>query len=307
MKFFKKYGVALVLTAAMIVLAVAIGRPSAPKPENPDYYGKWIADDADILSASAEKAISGYNEQLDGKYGSIVGLITVDSWAGEDPEDLTYDRAEEMGFGEWDFVLALSKKDKDFYFAFGASSGDYTNAALETTVIRRMTDDVYTTKASEIIPALYADLTQWYEEYIPEGTGEVASRGENAGAAVFGTLFVFLLILVFIVVVISAASASSRRTTYVHVGTPWYYRPFRRRWYAPPPPPMHFGGGVHRPSSSRPVNSGGGTRPTGFGSTTRSSSRGFGGTSRGGSFGGGPRGGFGGSSRGGRGGFGGRR
>lgn len=294
MKTLKKYAPALLLTAAMILLAVVIGRPSAPKPENPDYYSKWIADDAELLSASARQAISGYNEQLDQKYGSIVGLITVDSWSGTDPEDFTYDRAEEMGFGEWDFVLALSKGDRDFYFAVGASSGDYTNAALKTTVIPHMTDDVYTSKASDILPALYADLTKWYEEYIPEGTGETDFRGGSTAGS-FGLFFVFVLILVFLVVLCCVVFAFPGRTTYVHMGMPWYYRPFRRRWYAPPPPPpMHFGGGVHRPSSSRPVNFGRSSRPTGFG-----------GSSRGGSFGGGRRGGFGGSSRGG--GFGGKR
>jgi len=310
MKVLKKYAPALLLTAAMILLAVVIGRPSAPKPENPDYYGQWISDEADLLSASTEKTIAGYNERLDQKYGSIVGLITVNSWAGEDPEDLTYEIAEDMGFGEWDFVLALSKKDKDFYFAFGASSGEYANAALETTVIRHMTNDVYGSGADNILPALYADLVKWYDANIDVGAGASQSRpGVGTALFSFGTMVLFLVIILFVVFIVALVSVASRPSyggAYVYTSWPWYYRPFRRRWYAPPPPPpMHFGGGVHRPSSSRPVNFGGSSRPTGFGGTTRSSSRGFGGSSRGGSFGGGRRGGFGGSSRGG--GFGGKR
>lgn len=292
MKFFRKYGVALAVTAAMILLAVMIGKPDAPKADNPDYYGKWIADDANLLSDAAERAITGYNEQLDEKYGSIVGLVTVDSWGGADPESFTYERAEEMGFGEWDFVLALSKRDKDFYFAFGAESGYYANAKLETAVIRHMTDAVYGSGADTILPALYADLAAWYDDHIDPHAGASADRSDGGSSGGLGVLLVFLLIALTVVIVISAASrASCGGSPYIPVGTPRYRRPYR---YAPPSPP-------------RPSNFGGASRPSGFGSTTRSSSRGFGGSSRGGSFGGGSRGGFGGSSRGGCGGFGGRR
>ncbi len=306
MKFLKKYGWALLLTAAMILLAVVIGRPTAPKAENPDYYGQWISDEADILSASAEKAIAGYNEQLDKKYGSIVGLITVDTWGTADPEDFTYDRAEEMGLGEWDFLLLLSKRDKDFYFAFGAESGYYANAELETTVILHMKNEVYSAEASGILPALYADLVKWYDANIDVGAGASQSRpGVGAAFVSFGAMMLFVLFVVFIVVLVSAASRPTYGGTYVYTSWPWYYRPFRRYRHAPPPPPPHFGGGFHRPPSSRPSSFGGSSNRPGFGN--HSSSRGFGGSSRGGSFGGGSRGGFGGSSRGGRGGFGGKR
>lgn len=311
MNFFKKYGVALAVTAALIVLAVVIGRPTAPKPENPDYYGKWISDEADLLSSSTEAALAGYNEQLDAEYGSIVALMTVNTWGSADPEDFAYDLAEEMGLGKWDYALVLSKQDRDFYFAFGAESGYYADSTLETTVIHHMTDDVYGPKADTILPSLYADLVKWYDESFPKADEDTAVRADReAGGTGFGGILVLLLIILLVVVLIRASSrsAGSGGTTFVHTGGPVFYR--RPLWFWTPAPPRPHAppfGGVHRPTNSRPMNFGGTSGRSSFGGTTRSSSRGFGGSSRGGGFGGGSRGGFGGSSRGGRGGFGGRR
>ena len=284
-QFLKKYGLAVGVALALVIIAIVIGGKQASSASS--YYDQFVQDDAGILSAETERMVAEYNEKLDANFGSIVGLITVSSANGADLEDLSYDLGGDLGLGEWDFLLLIDAGSKDYWFAPGSDDlAEWINNELTVVINTTVYDSLQNGKIDSGVEKLYPKLLNWYEKYIPQ-----SNSGGRSGPGFFGSVIGILAFLVILLCIVRFVV--SPIVTYPIYGA---YRPLwgwgfwpgiryhrhHHHYHRPPPPSGGFGG---------------------FGGGFGGSRGGFGG-SRGGGFGGGSRGGFGG---GGRGGFGGGR
>lgn len=338
MNFFKKYGVAIVLMIAIIAGCVAYGQvtktsqPIADLSANDfakDNYSSYInltEDYAGILSNDTIKTIAQYNAALDYEYGSVMAVVT-DNLGGSDIAMAAEDTFYEWEMKSVDLILFIDADSDLWYFGYGDEFGYYVNNRLQTIFTASLDGGSITSNANKAIPKLFANLEDWYEEYIPVDGGDfVPQKQASLGAGMFSSVIVLVFMLLVVVIIFSASGVGRRRYGYGFWGPYWgpIFRPRRypggpmfprghhhHHYGAPPPPHQNhqrndrgpfgpggtggFGGGSFG-GSSRGSSSGGSRSSGGFGG-------GFGGGSRGGgSFGGGFGGG---GSRGGRGGGGG--
>ena len=356
MKALKKYPVAIILTLVMVAAAIGIGlwrAPATPVPSpnsqssaldstlSISSYRKWIADDASILSASAEQQLALYCANWDQRYHSVVSVVTVMT-PPELLDDYAYERGYELGLGEGDAILVLSPASGECYLATGDDFATMLTDSMASDYLSTyLGQDFLDGRYDDAVLQLFSALNDLY--YSTFGLGALESHGPvSVPSAGVSFWFPSLLILAIFFLVIATAIDQSRYTAYRrrYYGVPnppvvfrpilfWHgprYGWYRRRWAPPPPPPPRrprgpgsgpFGGGGSSPSGrGNSFNSGrhGGGFGGSFGGGSRGGSFGggrsggsFSGGSRGGSFGGGRSGGsFGGGSRGG-GSFGGRR
>lgn len=309
MKLFKKHGFAVAVMIVAIIGSLVFAHFYHPQQEytpesqsaaedwaeeNASEYRQFIVDKTDALSEKEIERLSEYNAALDYRYGGIVGIYLTDLPDGEDIADATYDAADTLGLGDSDLCLLIDMGGKDWYAVPSDSLLDYVDNEFELIFRQNMTQSVYSGDADEQLTELMEDLTDWYEDNVPQQVKTTDTYGEGG---VFVAIFVILII---ILVFIALISSIVRRV--VHRPFIWFGggpRPPRHHWHHNPPPPPHggpMGGGPRRggaPPRSTPPRST--PKPNNFGGGSRG---GFGGSSRGG-FGGGSRGGFGGGSRGG--------
>ena len=328
MNVLKKRWVAVLITLAVIALAVGIGRLRAPDPAvqgvagnldtslSTQDYENYLLDEAGVLSPSTEHSLALYNANWDRRYGSLVAVVTVQDTGGRDMEDYAYDLANEASLTSQDAVLLISVGDADAYLL----PGQYFLTSLSSSDITKLIDrDLFGTPEDydQGTLALFSSLNSEFTAQM--GTGGGSSSYYYGTGYFFPSTLVTLVVLAVVVLLILSAIDSARYNAYHRqyygMGTPpVVFRPilfwhgpgfgwYRRRWNRPPPPPPPpggprpprgggFGGSGFGGFSGRP----GGGRSGGF------SSRPGGGRSGGFSSrsGGGRSGGFGGRSGGGR-------
>ena len=343
MKFFKKQGVAWVITIVMIIAAIVIGLArgsTTPTPAKPSAsldtslstgaYEQWVGDFAGVLSDKEIEQICLYNANWDYRYGSIIVVEILEDIPAQGLVDYTYDWANEFDLGSADGYLAIVPDEMEAYLAVGQ---DYPLSDSQITVYMNqyLYDSVKSGDVGRGILTLFSELNDYYVENY--GTGDNTYYVEDDSfSALVGLIFLVVIVLIILNSIDQARYNTYRTRYYGVVNPPVVFRPilfwhgpgtswYRRNWRRPPPPPPP--GGPRGPGGfsggSRPGGFGGSSRGSGFSSSSRGSSFGssrggsFGG-SRGGSFGGSRSGGFGGGSRGGGfsggsrgGGFGGRR
>ena len=336
MKFLQKTWVAVVITAAMIVAAVAVGlsKPApavTPEPSSPGtnvsavtgldtslstgQYQRYLNDQPGVLTEEQRQQISLYNANWDLRYNSIL-VVDIQSAAPSSNSlaDYAYDQANSMELGQYDAYLVIVPSIQDAYFAAGV---DYplSDSQITDFMDRYLYQDLVDGQTGQGVLALCSGLNDYYVSNF--GTGSADSGyayddyGADDGSALVGLLVMLVILLVILSVIDRLRYSSYRQRYYGVADPPFVFRPllfwhgpsygwYRRRWRQPPPPPPRGPGGPRRPGG--PGSFGGGPRP---GSGPRP-----GGSSRPGSFGGGPRpgsfggsaprgGGFGSSSRGG--------
>lgn len=177
---FRKQPVAWVITALMILCAIGIGRAKAPvnnvsAPE-PDYAVpatvppdmtpvSYVRDDAGVLSSRTEQALSDRNTRLLDKYNVLVGVVTC-NYGGDDLGGYAIQRAEEMGLGGCDFIVALDISGENYWLVQGSElvrdftdddCSDYACDYMEDYFARGMYDDA--------VLALTEALEAWYGNY----------------------------------------------------------------------------------------------------------------------------------------------
>ena len=336
MKLLKNRAFAAVVLIAAIVLSSLYGLSKRPEVEVPeggmpltDYstteYENYIVDEANVLSAKAEKSLSLYNANWDHLGRCIMAVVTVRSVSGT-LEDAAWDWAYSLELGEDDAILLLDTGTQkgyvlasgNFYDLFAAQSGSFVDAALADGLQGRD----YGAAALSLFGEVHLLL------------GSAGQTGGFSGGGVLNvvaSLIPVILLLIFLIIlfnIIDSIRYSSWYGRYGSMAAPtvvyrpifWWHRPgsrwFRRRRTPPPPPSARgprppVGGGPRPPmgGSPRPPMGGsprppmgGASRPPMGGASRPSSpprSGGFGGGGRGGGFGTGPSGGFGGGSRGG--------
>lgn len=335
MKFLQKTWVAVVITAAMIVAAVAIGlskpAPAAtPEPAAPPtfsdtaldgslstgQYQRYLNDQPGVLTEQQRQQLCLYNANWDLRYSSIL-VVDIQSAAptSDSLADYAYDQANSMELGRYDAYLVIVPSIQDAYFAAGA---DYplSDSQITDFMDRYLYQDLVDGKTDQGVLALCAGLNDYYVSNFGTGSADgdysYDDYGTDEGSALVGLLMLLVILLVIFSIIDRLRYSSYRQRYYGVVNPPVLFRPllfwhgpsygwYRRRWHQPPPPPPRGprpGGPGSFGGGPRPGGHSGNSRPGGFGSTSRGG--GFGSGSRGGGFGGGSRGGgFGGSSRGG--------
>lgn len=252
MNFFKKYGVALLVTILLIVAAVWIGVDKGGPAINRSYYRQWVIDEANLLSEETEDKLAVMNESLDKKYGSVVGLITVENLNGTAIADAVYAAANDYGYGSNDLVIMIAPTESAWYMAYGDTISQYTNNELRLATIGHMTDEVYT-QADASVLSLYESLSDWYRTAVPKGSGNYGRHRALRGSdVVVGFLSLILGLGILLTMVRYLFYPLFRYST---LGG-WYplwgwslFGPFRfRPWFFhhhrhhTPPPPGGFGG-----------------------------------------------------------------
>lgn len=317
MNFLKKRWVAVTLTIAMILGAVAIGwvKGDNTSPVSQDLekldtsaYESMIMDEGNALDSREKKEISLYNANWDRRYGGIIAVALVDHVDG-DLGDYAYYLGEQGQLNASDAVLVIDMGTKSAFLAPGPKyplNGEQITAYMNQYLYSKVQAQDYGGGVLE----LFANLNQYYLDKF--GLGYVEENHYYGGSS--SSMLVNLVVLMVILFVIAEVVDTLRYNTYRQkyygvVNPPFMYRPllfwhgpgygwYRRRWYAPPPThrnhPPRSGGGF---SGFNGPRGGGSSRGGGF---TGGSGGGFFGGSRGGGFSGGSRGGgFSGGSRGG--------
>ena len=315
MKLFQKAWFAWLLTAVMIVAAVAIGRakpstvtPPAASPSGSaaldeslsvSDYLDYTLDETGELSSKQERQISLYNANWAKRYDSIIAVAVKKSVNGS-IDDFAYTLGAEISLAPSDAILVIDVSAQDAYLA---ASPDYplTDSQISTYVNSALKPYVERGKYGDGILNLFLELNQFYVDnyglgYLDNG-GSYVSGGDTAAGVVM--LVLILIAIVLVVNAIDRTRYNAYRTRYYGVASPpVMFRPiffwhgpgsywYRRHWRQPPPPPPP------RP----PRGPGGpGPRPGGGSFTGFSGPRGGGfsgsGPSRGGGFSGGRGGGF---------------
>lgn len=333
MSVLKKRWVAVLITLAVIALAVGIGRLRAPDAAaqgvdtgldtslSTQDYENYLLDEAGVLSPSTEQSLALYNANWDRRYGSLVAVVTVQDTGGRDMEDYAYDLANEASLTSQDAVLLICVGDADAYLL----PGQYFLTSLSSSDITKLIDrDLFGTPGDydQGTLALFSSLNSEFTAQLGTGGSSSSYSYSYGTGSIFPSTLVTLVVLAVVVLLIILSAIDSARYNAYHrqyygMGTPpVVFRPilfwhgpgfgwYRRRWNRPPPPPPPPGG-------PRPPRGGGfggsgfggfsgrtgGSRSSGGFSGRAGGSRSSGGFS--GRSGGGRSGGFGGRSGGGR-------
>ena len=323
MKFLQKTWVAVVITAAMIVAAVAIGlskpAPAAtPEPAPPPtfsdtaldgslstgQYQRYLNDQPGVLTEQQRQQLCLYNANWDLRYSSIL-VVDIQSAApsSDSLADYAYDQANNMELGRYDAYLVIVPSIQDAYFAAGA---DYplSDSQITDFMDRYLYQDLVDGKTGQGVLALCAGLNDYYVSNFGTGSADgdysYDDYGTDEGSALVGLLMLLVILLVIFSIIDRLRYSSYRQRYYGVVDPPVLFRPllfwhgpsygwYRRRWHQPPPPPPRGPGGPGPRRPGGPGSFGGGPRPGGHSGNSRPG--GFGSTSRGGGFGSGSRGG----------------
>ena len=165
---FKKQGVAWGLTVLMVFAAIGIGyakapvkppanSPAPPQTMPPTAYpaDSFVWDDANALSSRTERELDERNERLWNNYNVTIGVVTC-NYGRDDLDQYAMKRAEEMGLGGYDMIVALDISGDNYWLIQGNdlrrdftdsdcsdyaydcmekhfAAGDYDNAVLKLT------------------------------------------------------------------------------------------------------------------------------------------------------------------------------
>lgn len=311
MKLFQKPWFAWLLTAVMIVSAVAIGQSKGggtaglPAPGSAagldeslsaKQFADYILDETGTMSSKQKERVGLYNANWAQRYDSIIAVAVVQSADG-DIEDYAYDLGMDISLAASDAILVIDASAQDAYMAAGP---DYplTDSQIATYVNSALKPYVQSGKYGDGVLKLFLDLNEYYVDNYGLGYLDGSSYQDGDVDTAVG-LVMLVVILVLIVMVVNAIDRSRynayRQRYYGVVNPPVVFRPiffwhgpgtswYRRNWRQPPPPPPP------RPPKG-PGGSGSGGNFSGFSGPKGGGFSGSG-PSRGGGFSGGRGGGF---------------
>lgn len=136
MKVFKSRGFALVVLVLVIVAGSVYGLSRKPLAVE---YGKWIADDAGLLTQETRQTLEEYNDQWNDRLGAVVAVATVDSTHGRSVEKYAAQLGKAWGLGQNDMLLLMVKGDHYYVLL-----GDSVNAAATDTQLSKLKTAVET-------------------------------------------------------------------------------------------------------------------------------------------------------------------
>lgn len=167
MKLFRRTGVAVLLTAVMILLAVGIGlarRPNRIGQSTASSGAVWyVSDQANVLSPSAIQQLQGINRSLDSSMGVVIGCLTC-NYGKNDLGNYAIDQAEAMGLGANDFMVVLDISGENYWLVQGSGLMDlFSDDACAAYAWEYMEEPFANGDYDQALISLYDALTQWYE------------------------------------------------------------------------------------------------------------------------------------------------
>lgn len=312
----KKRGVAVIITAVVIVIMSIVGIVKAPV-ELPDVQtGRWVYDGADVLSTEQEEYLTQVNKKLIADHGVAVAVATMPHVKGWELMDFCLELGDKWGLNGDSFILVLDIGGDNYWLVQGSNLLDlFTDDMASQYAWQFLENDFAVKNYGDGVVKLVDSLHAWYDVtyklagQLDIGEHNAPNIGFDDGAVPShsGTGFGGVLLLIVFAVILIVAMDAMRYSNYrrrVIVTPTLVYRPLifgRPRRRTPPPPPP--GGNNRRPPTgggfggfsggTRPPTGGTTRRPTSS-ATRRPSSGAFGGGRIGNSFGGGRTGSFGG-------------
>ena len=162
---FKTQAGAWLFTIVMATAAIDIGYAKSPLagtqeprpdvPNAPASADSYVWDDANVLSGQTERELDERNERLWNNYNVTIGVVTC-NYGKDDLDQYAMKRAEEMGLGGYDMIVALDISGDNYWLIQGNdlrrdftdsdcsdyaydcmekhfAAGDYDNAVLKLT------------------------------------------------------------------------------------------------------------------------------------------------------------------------------
>ncbi len=178
MKLLKKQGVAWVITACMILLAIGTGGTRAavirpePVPQPDTQMGVtvvdgpfYVYDEADVLSAATEEKLSQINLDLYEKLNVLIGVVTT-NYGGDDLYSVALEYADNIGLGGRDFIVVLDISGENYWLVQGAELvGDFTDTDCGDYAWNYMERDFARRDYDAAVLELAEALETWYYEY----------------------------------------------------------------------------------------------------------------------------------------------
>ena len=175
---FKKQGVAWGLTVVMVFAAIGIGyakapmagtREPAPAPDYGDSYhwegGQFLLDNADVLSDRTLRELDQRNERLWNNYNVTIGVVTC-NYGKDDLDQYAMKRAEEMGLGGYDMIVALDISGDNYWLIQGNDlRRDFTDSDCSDYAYEYMEYDFARGMYGDALLDLTEALEIWYGNY----------------------------------------------------------------------------------------------------------------------------------------------
>lgn len=166
---FKRTGVAVFLTALMIIVAVWIGLSRAPVRNSPQTVtggNSWYVDDqAGVLTEAGIRQLQKNNQDLDSSMGVVIGCITC-NYGKDDLYNYAMDQAEAMGLGANDFVVVLDISGENYWLIQGSGLVDvFTDDDCASYAWDYMEQPFAQGDYTQALLSLTDALTQWYQTH----------------------------------------------------------------------------------------------------------------------------------------------
>lgn len=166
---FKRTGVAVLLTAVMIIAAVGIGlarRPNRPTPDmQPGDFSWYVSDQAGVLTQAGIRQLQKNNQNLDSSMGVVIGCITC-NYGKDDLYNYAMDQAEAMGLGANDFVVVLDISGENYWLIQGSGLVDvFTDDDCSSYAWEYMEQPFAQGDYTQALLSLTDALTQWYQTH----------------------------------------------------------------------------------------------------------------------------------------------
>lgn len=281
----KNHKVAWLITALLVVVAIAFGQFKAPVQQSDSFY---VTDKADLFSKQEEAAILSACQQLLQDGGARMVIVTVNHTGLKSMESYTEKLWDSWKLSSIDMLLVM--QDDDYYFLYGSELWETMDYAYRDLLDRGLEPKFavgdYGDAVLDFIYATETVLTSGGSGYEDWGT---EYQSDSRGVPLLGVLIFVMIIAV--CVSFSEFRPASKRSYYGGYATPSAGTFVNTMGKAATRSAINTIGSS-RPSASRPSVSRPASRPA-----SRPSSFGGGARRSGGSFGGG--GGRGGGRRGG--------
>lgn len=199
--FWKKYGLAIVITLLLIAALLWLGLSVGLNVSNSRYYEKWIVDDTDLLSNETEETLAKMIRVFDQKYGCILGLVISDDEVEQNISEQAFALQQSYGYGKNDLMLLVSPKVKKHYLADGDAISQLFPNELRIKLLDVFTDDAYEEdRLNKTILLAYDLAEEWFDDNVPQHMGGRKERNQPARGA--EVLLAVLLVLISLFAVI---------------------------------------------------------------------------------------------------------
>ncbi len=187
MTIFKRFPVAVVLCAAVILLCCIWGYSRVYEPPADDgeetssaehhragesdlnYYLGWMDDEAGFFTMETADTIARRNLSLDTTYNSLVAIHTVSYLNGKDIETYARDEAEKITLGGRDMLLLLDSDTQDWYVVYGPGLQPYVemNTELQDLFRSQLSPDFFAVTSNRRVVLLFDALQEWFQANVP--------------------------------------------------------------------------------------------------------------------------------------------